>query len=121
LGLAHAIANIVAYSPSDFIMVYASQKEYNHLISLGLYGVPFFLQVKGYILGHSKEGMLLSGKHNKLLIKSLDIKDYNEFKESASKGRAEVVKIPLVARTDPQLYKKLDYFYKKLQVYLKMP
>jgi hypothetical protein len=111
LGLAHTIAKMVSHSSSDFIMAYAQQREHNHLVSLGLYSVPFFLQVEGYVLSYAKEGMLLRGKYNKLLIQGLSLKEYDKFN---LKGNAQVIKIPLLSRTEPQLGEKLNSFFKSL-------
>lgn len=114
LGLAHSIAKIVSHSNSDFLMVYAAEKEHNHLISLGLYSVPFFLEVQGYKLSYAGNTMVLTGKHNKLSIRALSLEEYKNFSETALTPKTKLIKVPFISRSSPELSKKLTYFFTQL-------
>jgi hypothetical protein len=113
LGLAHVIAAQIKQSSSDFVMIYAKQRENNHLISLGLYSVPLFLEMHGYKISYGKDTLILTGKLNRLIIKELDSKAYENFKES-SIYPAILMKIPLVSRTDYDLRQKLTLLFRQL-------
>jgi hypothetical protein len=114
LGLAHTITGVVEKSPSDFIMVYASDIEGNYLISLGLYSVPLFLEMRGYSLTYSNGAIILSGKTNKLMIKGLEANEYQNFDQSKAPLGTKLIKIPLVNRTGPEVGQRLESFSKML-------
>ena len=120
LGLAHQVADSVAGSSSDFMIVGASRPqggsflEDNHFLGMTAYSIPFFLQTKGYVLTFSDGSIILSGDNNKATVKSLDFGEYKKFSRANIPESAILVKIPLVSRVDPVLKEKMRAFSRML-------
>jgi hypothetical protein len=110
LPLAHGLTDIIVQTKKNFTIVTANTEEENHLRALGVYCLPFFLQLRGYDLKYQNEIMIMQGSNNKVVIKNVPYADYLNLEAFVDEGQA-VIKIPLVSRWAPDFKKQLQLFY----------